>query len=145
MAATTQGITFTHAENTELEIRICPTCGITYALPARVVADRRAKAGSWYCPNGHTLSFKESDADRARKEAAQLRKKLDDEKQNAEWWKTRSQAAQKAADHQESRANGYKGALTKVKKRVCPCCSRCFVDLGRHMQSKHPTFAEPVS
>lgn len=149
MAATTQGITFKHAENTELEIRVCPNCGITYALPARVVEDRRAGGGSWYCPNGHGVSFRETDADRARKEAAQLRKKLDDEKQNAEWWKTRSREAQKAADHQESRANGYKGALTKVKKRVgngvCPCCSRSFVDLGRHMQSKHPMFAEPVA
>lgn len=39
MAATTEGITFKHAEKTELEIRVCPVCGITYALPQRVVEE----------------------------------------------------------------------------------------------------------
>jgi len=142
MAATTEGITFKHAEQTQLEIRVCPTCGVTYALPERMVADRRAKGGSWYCPNGHSLSF-------IKTEAQELREKLDAEKRNAVWWRERAADHRKEAEHQESRANGYKGALTKVKKRVgngvCPCCNRSFVDLGRHMEAKHPAFKEPVT
>ena len=39
-----------------------------------------------------------------------------------------------------------KGQLTKVKKRVgngvCPCCTRSFTDLARHMESKHPAYVE---
>jgi predicted GIY-YIG superfamily endonuclease len=149
MAATTQGINFKHAENTELSIRVCPVCGVTYAVPERLVEHRRQQGGSWYCPNGHTLSFTETEADRLRKEAKRLERKIEDEKANAAWWRDRSKEAQKTADHQEARANGYKGALTKVKKRVgkgvCPCCNRSFVDLGRHMESKHPAFKEPVT
>lgn len=149
MAATTEGITFKHAEKTELQIRVCPTCGITYALPQRVVEDRRARGGSWYCPNGHALSFHETDADRLRKDAQQLEKKLAEEKTNSEWWRQRAADGRKEAEHQEARANGYKGALTKVKKRagngVCPCCNRSFVDLGRHMGTKHPAFKEPIT
>lgn len=132
---------------TQLEIRVCPSCGVTYALPERLVMDRREKGGEWYCPNGHALGFSKTDADRLREDAAKLRAKLDDEKRNTDWWKQRNQEARKEAEHQEARANGYKGALTKFKKRVgngvCPCCNRTFVDLGRHMETKHPAFKEP--
>lgn len=149
MAATTQGITFKHAEKTELEIRVCPTCGITYALPERVVEDRRAKGGHWYCPNGHSLSFTTTEADRLREETKRLEQKLADEKGNAEWWRKRADSERKEADHARAQANGYKGALTKVKKRVgngvCPCCNRSFVDLGRHMETKHAAFKEPTT
>lgn len=149
MAATTEGITFKHAEKTGLEIRVCPTCGITYALPERVVQDRRERGGNWYCPNGHSLSFTETEADRLRKEARRLETKLAAEKTNVEWWRKRTDEARKETEHQEARANGYKGALTKVKKRVgngvCPCCNRSFADLGRHMETKHPAFKEPIA
>jgi hypothetical protein len=51
------------------------------------------------------------------------------------------------AEHERSRANGYKGVVVKTKKRlangVCPYCNRSgFVQLGRHVNSKHP--GEPV-
>lgn len=148
MAATTEGITFKHAEKTELEIRVCPTCGITYALPQRVVEDRRETGRSWYCPNGHTLSFTKSESDRLREESQRLQRKLDDEKANAAWWRNRADSERRETEHARAQANGYKGALTKVKKRVgngvCPCCNRSFVDLGRHMEAKHPAFKEPV-
>lgn len=149
MPATTQGINFTHAENTQLSIRVCPTCGVTYAVPERLVEDRRERGGSWYCPNGHTLSFTETEADRLRKEAKRLERKLADEKGNAEWWRKRADSERKETEHARAQANGYKGALTKVKKRVgngvCPCCNRSFADLSRHMETKHPTFKEPVT
>jgi hypothetical protein len=35
--------------------------------------------------------------------------------------------------------------VTKIKNRVghgvCPCCTRSFQNLARHMASEHPTFA----
>lgn len=145
-ASTTRGISFDHAEDTSLEIRVCPSCGVTYAIPVRLRKDRQEKGGSWYCPNGHTLSYTTTDHDRLKKEAADLRKKLDAEKANLDWWRQRADDHAKETDKERARANGYKGALTKVKKRVgngvCPCCRRSFSDLHRHMASKHPGFAE---
>lgn len=142
MATTTQGIDWKHAEVTDLQIRVCPVCGITYAGPARFFEDKRSTKKSWWCPNGHSLSFTKSEAD-------ELREKLAEEKRNAEFWRSRTNTAQADADHARAQANGYKGALTKVKKRVgngvCPCCNRSFVDLGRHMATKHPAFTEPVT
>lgn len=39
-----------------------------------------------------------------------------------------------------------KAAHTRTKNRiakgVCPCCSRTFLDLQRHMQTKHPDFTK---
>lgn len=145
-ASTTRGISFDHAEDTSLEIRVCPICGVTYALPVRLRQDRQETSGNWWCPNGHSLSFKKTDHDRLKAEAVDLRKKLDAEKANSEWWRDRDRAARQEAEHERSRANGYKGALVKAKKRVgngvCPCCNRSFSDLHRHMASKHPGFAE---
>ena len=147
MATTTQGVNWTHAEDTTLEVRVCPSCGVTYGIPARLTESHKENGSKWYCPNGHSISFTRSAADEARAEAAKLRKKLEDEKANAAWWRDRSAASDKRVEHEQARANGYKGALTKVKKRVgngvCPCCSRSFADLHRHMASKHPDFSEP--
>lgn len=142
MPATTQGINWTHAEVTELEVRVCPVCGITYAGPGRFFDDKKSTKKSWYCPNGHSLSFTKSDAE-------VLQEKLASEKRNAEFWRSRTKSAEADADHARAQANGYKGALTKVKKRVgngvCPCCNRTFANLNRHMETKHPTFKKPIA
>ena len=50
----------------------------------------------------------------------------------------------------ERQAAAKRGQVTKLKKRaaagVCPCCNRTFVELQRHMATKHPTFtAEEVA
>lgn len=108
-ARTTQGIEWSHAEATELEVRVCPVCGITYAGPKRFFENRQEKGGNWHCPNGHSLSFTKT-------EAQELREKLAAEKRNTEWWRERDRASRKRADTEEHRANGYKGALTKAKK-----------------------------
>ncbi len=141
MPTTTEGIAWKHAEVTALEVRVCPTCGITYAGPMRFFENRRQTGGGWWCPNGHSLSFTKTEAER-------LREKVEAEKRNTNFWRERSQTARKEAEHEAARANGYKGALTKVKKRVgngvCPCCNRTFKDLARHMESQHPGFKGPV-
>lgn len=44
----------------------------------------------------------------------------------------------------EGRRRAAVGQVTKIKNRVghgvCPCCSRTFENLARHMGSKHPTY-----
>lgn len=46
----------------------------------------------------------------------------------------------------ERRLNATKGVVTRIKNRVghgvCPCCSRTFQDLQRHMKSKHSDYAK---
>lgn len=116
-------------------------CGIEHAIPADLY--RHAKASrdnAVHCPLGHKWVVRKSAADEER-----------EKRQAAEQRAVRLQAevdrAEAAAEHQRNVANGYKGALAKSKKRaakgVCPVpgCKRHFVDVERHIASKHPDYA----
>lgn len=95
----------------------------------------KGPAITWYCPNGHPRVFRESEADKLRREVNRLKQ----------------QAAQKddeIATEQKAR-RAAETATARLKKRtaagVCPCCNRSFVALARHIKTKHPTFDPAVS
>jgi len=110
----------------------CWVCGMPFGLSAGTVKAFVREHTPFHCPKGCRLRFGKSDAD-------VLREQLD----------TQMAATQRAnrrlQDERRSHA-GTKGALTKAKRRiaagVCPCCSRSFKQLRRHMQSQHPEYLE---
>jgi adenine-specific DNA methylase len=116
----------------------CPECGIFYGVPDHWLDSRKQDKKSFYCPNGHTASYRESEADRLRRECDRLAQKIaekDDE--IARQRKYREEA--------ERRHTAAKGQITKLRKRVgngvCPCCNRTFGNLARHMTTEHPNFS----
>ncbi len=116
----------------------CPNCGILFAITQELEERRRGDGKSFYCPNGHSMSYHGSTSEKLKKErdrSANLVARLDQER-------ARRDAAER------SRA-AVKGQLTKVKKRVangvCPCCNRSFSDLADHMATKHPDYVEAQS
>jgi hypothetical protein len=117
--------------NQHLQTETCPICGIVFAVPAYFRATRQQDKKHFYCPNGHSQSYTESEADR-------LRQQLEQQRKSTEWQKSRAQSLERSLVAQ-------KGQVTKLKNRiargVCPCCKRSFSDLHRHMTSKHPDFA----
>lgn len=121
---------------TELVVITC-WCGMPHAVPAalRDFQQREHDEGrghSVYCPLGHQhqpagkgkVELLQERLDRDRNERIRIQAELDQEK----------------ASHRST-----KGQLTKTKKRVaggaCPCCNRTFVDVARHMKTKHPGYA----
>lgn len=118
---------------TEYSFHVCPVCGVHYAVDRIVMDYKRSLPSSdkdrgWHCPNGHSLVFTETPADRFRQERDRARQqlaRLEDEKREA-----------------EERARKAEAATARIKKRtaagVCPCCTRSFTNLRRHMASKHP-------
>lgn len=126
----------------DVEPMQCVSCYVHFGMPAGMIAKRREDGHAFYCPNGHQMSFTESDLvkmrrerDRLKQDAARL------EQQNAE----ARQRLQRAWEDLDVEAKARKKAETEVKRQkkraaagVCPCCSRSFVDLARHMSSKHP-------
>lgn len=109
---------------------VCCSCGIAFGVPSAFERGKRDNKDTFYCPNGHSLSFKESPADILRRERDRLKQQLaykDDRITSLEREKT-----------------AQKGQITKLKNRasngVCPCCTRSFTNLRRHMASKHPQF-----
>lgn len=116
---------------TTVETLDCATCGVVFGIDRRFIAQRRKDGRDFYCPNGHSLSFKESDADRLRRRVKSLEAQTTHERDQR-------QAAERSA-------RAYKGQVTKIRRRVgngvCPCCNRSFADLHRHMAGQHPDFA----
>ena len=118
----------------------CPQCHLSFAIPAPLFYDaqRKCKKLTLYCPKGHPWSYLgETEEDRLRHERDRL-------KQNKAYLEDKLNAATHRLEHEERRTAAYKGQLTKLKKRakagVCPCCSRQFKDLKRHMERQHPNF-----
>jgi len=109
----------------------CSDCGLSYATPEAWQNQRRRDHKTFYCPNGHGQHYPaESDVEKLQRQlrAAQARAThAEDQRRAAE----RSLTAQKAA-------------TTRARRRaahgVCPCCSRTFANVARHMTSQHPEF-----
>lgn len=112
----------------------CPVCAVVFAMPKAMEKDRRENGQSFFCPNGHSLSFRETEADRLRKQLASV----DADRKYA--WQVYQEAD---ADRKRTAASlrVTKGHLTRLKNRVeagvCIHCNRTFQNVARHMQSKH--------
>ena len=130
-------MTSTLTYTTKLDVISCGTCEIPFAIPSYMNRVAKDDGRSFYCPNGHKISYHTTEAD-------QLRAKLEREERWRKNAETRAQAARDQAESAERSRAAYKGQLTKVKKRVgngvCPCCNRTFANLGRHMAGQHPEF-----
>lgn len=113
----------------------CPSCGVVFGITTELEQRRRADGERFYCPNGHWMTYTESELDKARKELM----------------KAKARADQLAAARDEERfrreltersLSATKGQVTKLRKRihagVCPHCRRHFVALEQHIATKHP-------
>ena len=131
---------------TRMEIHPCAECGVLYGMPKSFLDQRRKDGGTFYCPNGHSLSYNETDLDRERKR----RKRAEED---ARWEADRAARARADADQAKASARAEKAAKTRIRNSrererqrvangVCPCCKRSFRDLRRHMASQHPDHAQ---
>jgi hypothetical protein len=110
----------------------CWACGIEFAMP-QIIERKRAEDGkAFFCPNGDKLSYGPSLLDQERSRRRSMEAQLTHERDQR-------QAAERSA-------SAYKGRVTRLKNRaaagVCPCCNRSFENLRRHMDTKHPDFAD---
>lgn len=93
----------------------------------------------FHCAYGHSAVFsvRESEETKLRRECDRLTQKLA-EKDDA------IRAQRELREAAERSAAAARGQVTKLKRRaaggVCPCCSRTFLSLQRHIATKHPEF-----
>lgn len=110
----------------------CGICGISFQVPSEFHRTRREAGSDWYCPNGHCRVFRTSDVD-------DLKKRLEAER-------GRTRFAQRQLKNEQSSHRATKGHLTRQKNRaaagVCPCCTRTFEQLARHMKTQHPGYSK---
>jgi len=123
----------TVSEITTLDLKLidCVDCGVIFGLPVRIAQARRQTGGDFYCPNGHSLSWKVTELDRLREEVKRAR--------------AAATAAMDQRDAAERSKTALRGVITRERKRVgngvCPCCKRTFTNLARHMSGQHPDYA----
>ena len=110
-------------------------CGLPFAVPSNLYNECRKSGRQFYCPLGHSIVFKESEADKYRREAERLKQQLA-QKDDAIRYE------REAAERERRSAAAYRGQVTKLRTRakagICPCCTRHFTNLERHMATKHP-------
>jgi hypothetical protein len=54
----------------------CCECGIAFKLPSAFFNQKRRFGGDFWCPNGHSLSFKQSDIKQLQDELEKAREEL---------------------------------------------------------------------
>lgn len=129
-----RGLTYT--KQITIVTETCCSCGIAFGLPSdfRGVCLNNPQK-SFYCPNGHSMSYAENKEDRLRKEAEARLAQAEDELK-----KKREQLADadtvKAIMQKQIDSAARK--LKRVHNGVCTCCNRSFTNLRRHIETKHP-------
>jgi len=115
----------------------CPRCGVLFAVTEELDDRWRSNGKSFYCPNGHSMSY----TDNTEKRLREAKDALARERARNDQLRAEREAA-------ERKASAAKGQVTKIRNRVargvCPCCNRTFADLAAHMATKHPDYAPKV-
>lgn len=113
-------------------VKQCATCAVWHTIPEIIYNSYRREGGFWHCPNGHQRGFRTGEE---KLEQERIRQERDRLKQDAARLSEEISAERKRADAAEKR-------IVHIRRRtaagVCPCCNRTFVNVQRHMKSKHP-------
>jgi len=122
-----------------IELYDCCVCSQPIALTEPHEKWLRIDSGrEFFCPYGHSQVFRDGEVDR-------LRKKLEEQTRTATEMAERAQVAERAKKLEEGKRilaeRELKRTKTRVAGGVCPCCNRTFVQLARHMKTKHPEVA----
>ena len=116
----------------------CSACGVLHGLPPGYITARQQDGKTFWCPNGHTQVYRVTDKQRLEAEVSRLKQRMAEKDDEAAELRRR-------AAHQEARARGFQGVIARQKKRaaagICPCCTRHFTNLERHMKGQHPDYA----
>lgn len=119
---------------------VCCQCAVQFFMPNALYNQRKEDRKLFYCPNGHGQHFTET-------EVQKLKKQLEAAERQRKWAEEARDSALRDRDHAQKAARTVRGHMARLRKRVgngvCPCCSRSFVNLRRHIATKHPEFTEP--
>lgn len=116
--------TFTEYTNLTYVTEQCFDCGVFFAMESRFHSERKTHGYKFYCPNGHSQIYKKSEVQALKEQLEQKEREL------------RASKCETLGERQLREKSERK--LERVSRGVCPCCQRHFVNLARHMATKHP-------
>lgn len=128
----------TMTETTVFHVTNCPECGMAFAMTSDFECRRREDHSTFYCPAGHKQYYAQ------KSKAEQLAEQLEREQARADRNAVELTRSIQAHQNTARRLSATRGVVTRTRRRiangVCPCCSRHFTDLHRHMETKHPNY-----
>lgn len=112
----------------------CIRCKCEVWLPDALYEAAHRAAGSinFYCGYGHPMVFAEGES-----EEQKLRRERDRLKQQTARLEDEAREARERAERAEA---AHKRLKKRTAASTCPCCSRTFNNMSRHMKTKHPEF-----
>jgi hypothetical protein len=118
----------------------CWKCKCQIWLPDELYHAAKASSSiSIHCGYGHAGVFRDGPT-----EADKLRQERDRLAQQIAYKDDRIKGLKDELAMTERQRAAARGQVTKIRNRVghgvCPCCTRSFENLARHMNSKHPEF-----
>lgn len=115
----------------------CGHCGIPFALERAHLKMLQDTGKGFHCPAGCSISYHKTELDRVRDQLAR-------EKHAREQAEAAKKTAQADRDFWLKQSNDKGKKIERLKKRVangvCPCCTRHFTNLERHIKTKHPSY-----
>jgi len=122
--------------NLEVQFKLveCPSCGITYAIPEILKREHQRDHRTLYCPRGHRWYYpRESDLE-------SLERQLKDARSSKKFYEHRTMELSYSNRSIRGHLTRKKKELHRISNGICPCCNRHFVNLERHMATKHPNY-----
>lgn len=124
----------TYTESLVMITEACCDCGVIFAMTQEFRDEKKKRrddpeARRFYCPNGHGQCYSGKTDAQIEREKRQIAEK------NAAFWQERARAEEAAKNALEKR----------VGNGICPCCSRTFKQVARHLRMKHPDYHPPAS
>jgi len=129
-----RGNTLTLETVTDFYIESCFSCGCQFGMTVDFKDNRMRLKDTFYCPAGHAQHYTGKSDKELRREAEARERAALDQLQAAE--------AENRRIKREAKAEATRLAQ-RARGGVCPCCNRSFVQLARHMASKHPDHGAP--
>ena len=101
----------------------CGNCAVPFGLEASMHRGAKEDGRSFFCPNGHRISYSQTEVQRLRNEIERSQRAAID--------------ARTERDNERLEREKAERKLRRVQRGVCPKCNRSFRVLARHMATKH--------
>lgn len=124
----TRSVVLTMRVGERLVTETCHSCGVLFAMVEDFHSARRRDGKTLYCPVGHGQQYVQGKTDAQKLREAETRELA-----------LRDQLSAAIREGEATRV-----ALLRDRHRfangVCPCCTRSFANVRRHMADQHPEY-----
>lgn len=122
-----------YADGIAFQTITCCNCSMPFGMSEAFYQKRLRDHEDFHCPAGHKQHFTGATPEE------KLQRQLARQQEIADANMAR---ASRAETERDNITRAHKKMRARVMNGVCPCCTRSFQNLMRHMQAEHPEFAD---